>query len=174
MIAIQCTQKLLKQIGHEYTDAIIPTFPLGCWHANLLILDRRKCVLFTNDLTKYSFLVPGLRKPHFQMLEEIFSQALFKCLLNEGFSQEAIEKVLDEIREIAITRAGDRSVLGTMNDTAYHIKAMVAAYGLMDMDISMLNHKINRIPLGPLGYKYSIEKLKEALTAGSRLLGKIG
>jgi hypothetical protein len=163
MIAIQCTQKLLKQIGREYTEAIIPTFPLGCWHANLLIPDRRKSVLFTNDLTKYSFLVPGLRKPHFQMLEEIFSQALLKCLLNEGFAQEAIEKVLDEIREIAIARTGDRSVLGTMNEIARDIRWKVAEYGLMDTDITKLNMDINRVPYRPLGYKYSIEALREAL-----------
>lgn len=163
MIAIQCTQKLLKQIGREYTEAIIPTLPLGCWHANLLILDRRKCVLFTNDQTKYSFLVPGLRKPHFKMLEEIFSQALFKCLLNEGLSQEEVEKVLDEIREIAITRTGDRSVLGTMNEIARDIEWRVSEYGLMDTDISKLNIDINRVPYKPLGFMYSIEALREAL-----------
>lgn len=167
MIAIQCTKKLLKQIGREYTGAIIPTFPLGSWHANLLFLDRRKCVLFTNDLTKYSFLVPGLRKPHFQMLEEIFSQGLFKCLLNEGFSQEAIEKVLDEIREIAITRSGDRSVLGTMNEIAKDIEWKVAEYGLMNTDISQLNMDINRVPYKPLGFKYSIEALGESLADSS-------
>lgn len=65
MISIQCTKKLLKEVGQEHKDAFIPTVPLGCWHANLLFLDRRKCVLFTNDQTRYSLLVPGLRKPDF-------------------------------------------------------------------------------------------------------------
>lgn len=163
MVAIQCTQKLLKQVGREYTEAIIPTGPLGGWHANLLLLDRRKCVLFTNDLTRYSFLVPGLRKPDFQQIEEVFRQSLFRCLLNERLPQNQIEKVLDEIREIAITRSGDRSILGTMNEVAKYIEWTVYEDGLMNTDVAELNLRINRIPCGPLKYKYAIEVLKGAL-----------
>lgn len=164
MITIQCTQKLLKQVGHEYTEAVIPTFPLGCWHANVLTLDRRKCVLFTNDLTRYSFLVPGLRKPDFQQLEEVFRQNLFRSLLNEGLDQKTIEKVLDEIREIAITRTSNRSILGTMNELGKFIEWIVYDDGLLNTDISKLNMKINRMPCGAMDYKFCIEALKESLT----------
>jgi hypothetical protein len=164
MIAIQCTQKLLKEVGQEYQGAIIPTVPLGCWHANLLIIGRRKCVLFTNDKTRYSFLVPGLKKSDFKMLDEIFRQSLFKNLMRDGFSQEAIEKVLDEIREIAFTRTSSRSVLGTMNDMSSIIKWTIHDEGgLLNVDIAEINAKLNRMPLGPLDYKFSIDLLKEVL-----------
>ena len=95
MISLQCTQKLLKEVGQEQEEAFIPTVPLGCWHANLLMLDRRKCVLFTNDQTRYSFLVAGLKKPDFKCLDEVFRQGLFRCLRLDDIPQEAIEKVLD-------------------------------------------------------------------------------
>lgn len=164
MIAIQSTQKLLKELGQEYKEAVIPTFPLGCWHANLLTLDRRKCVLFTNDLTRYSFLVPGLRKPDFKVLDEVFRQNLFRCLLSEGISQEKVEMVLDEIREVVFTRTGSRSILGTMNDIVYHFKmAVYDAGGLLNTDISNLNRHINRMPIGALEYRTGVEKLTEAL-----------
>jgi hypothetical protein len=164
MIAIQCTQKLLKEAGQEYQGAIIPTVPLGCWHANLLILDRRKCVLFANDQTRYSFLVPGLKKPDFKLLAEVFRQNLFRNLMRDGFSQEGIEKVLDEIREVAFTRTSSRSVLGTMNDMANIIKWTVQDEGgLLNVDVAELNSKLNRMPLGPLDYQYAIDKVREAL-----------
>ncbi|MFA5516482.1 MAG: hypothetical protein WDA20_09355 [Desulfuromonadales bacterium] len=157
----QCTQ--LKEIT-EYKDALIPTFPLGCWHANFLILDRHKCVLFTNDLTRYSFLVPGLRKADFQMLDEVFRQNLFKCMLNEGISQEGIEKVLDEIEEIVFTSYGNRSILGTMNDLTNMIRWRLHDNGgLAGVDISELNMKLNRVPSKALGNKYSIDLLRDAL-----------
>ena len=164
MIAIQCTQKLLKEVGQEFKVAIIPTVPLGCWHANHLLLDRRKCVLFTNDLTRYSFFVAGLKKPDFKILDEVFRQNLFKCLMRDGFSQEAIEKVLDEIREVVFTRTSDRSVLGTMNDMAQIIKWTVHDEGgLGNVDVVDMVSKLNRIPLGPLDYRYSFERVGEVL-----------
>jgi hypothetical protein len=164
MIAIQSTQKLLKEVGQDYQGTIIPTLPLGCWHANLLILDKRKYVLFTNDKTRYSFLVFGLKKPDFKMLDEIFRQSLYKNLMRYGFSQEAIEKVLDEIREIVFARTSNRSVLGTMNDMANIIKWTVQDEGgLLNVDIAELKTKLNRMPLGPIDYQYAIDKVREAL-----------
>ena len=148
MISLQCTQKLLKELRPEDTEAFIPTMPLGCWHANLLTIDRRKCVLFTNDLTRYSFFVPYLRKPDFQIIDEVFKQNLFKSLLNEGLSQEHIELVLEEIKEIAITRTSNRSILGTMNDLTNQITWRIQQEGgLGNTDISKLNMDLNRIPI---------------------------
>lgn len=164
MTIIKCTQALLKQISPEYEEGIIPTLPLGSWHANLFTLDRCKCVLFTNDNTRYSFLAPGLRKPDFQVLDEIFRQRLFKCLVNEGISQEGIEMVLEEIREIAFTRTSNRSVLGTMNDLTNMIHWKLHDMGgLAGVDISALNRELNRVPGKPLGYKYGIDLLMEVL-----------
>lgn len=164
MITIQCTQKLLKELRLAPKGAVISTTPLGCWHANLLHIDRRKCVLFTNDKTRYSFLVPGLRKPDFQMLDEVFRQRLFKCLLAEDIGQEAIEKVLNEVREISFTKTHSRSVLGSMNDIVFHLEHWIHAEGgLLNADISDLNMKINRIPSGVLGYRYSVDLLRELL-----------
>lgn len=166
MILIQCTQKLLKEVGQEYKEAVIPTFPLGCWHANLITIDRRKCVLFTNDLTRYSFFVPCLRKPDLLRLDHVFSQNLFRCLVNEGIAQEEIEKALEEIKEIGFTRTSNRSILGTMNEITKIIEWTVQSEcGLLNTDISKLNMDINRIPTKLIGCKYAIEALKEALAA---------
>ena len=121
---------------------------------------RRK----TNDKTRFSFLVPGLRKPDFQMLDEVFRQRLFKCLLAENIEPEQIEKVLDEIRDIAFTKTSSRSVLGSMNEITFHIEHLIYDEGgLLNTDISELNMNINRMPSGVLGYKFSIEALKEAI-----------
>jgi len=126
--------------------------------ANLLILDRHKCVLFTIGHTSYSFLVAGLKKSDFQILDEVSRQNLFRNLMRDGFSQEAIEKVLDEIGEIAFTGTCSRSVLGTMNDMSSIIKWTVQDEGgLLNVDIVEMNLKLNRIPLGPLDYKFATD-----------------
>jgi hypothetical protein len=99
------------------------------------------------------------------MIEEVFRQNLFTSLLNEGLSQEHIELVLEEIKEIAITRTNNRSVLGTMNDLTNQITwGIEDEGGLGNTDISKLNMELNRNPLRiDKSYGYGIERLKEAL-----------
>ena len=117
MLTLQCTNKLLKELKADLSP-VKDTDPITLWHANLIMLERRKCALFTNDQTRYSFLVPGLKKPDFQMLGEIFLENLFKCMLNDGIPQEGVEKVLNACSNCCFTKTSSKSVLGTMNDLA--------------------------------------------------------
>ena len=54
MQLIRCTLKLQKEMGFKKSDLREdePVFSyLGSWHANLIHIDRRKCILFVNDKT---------------------------------------------------------------------------------------------------------------------------
>ena len=92
-ILVHCTQKLLAEIQDRLID---PSASGESWHANVLRFDRRKCVLFTHDATLYSVFVPGLKKPDFEHLDEVFGQRLFKALLWDEFPQTQIERMLEE------------------------------------------------------------------------------
>jgi hypothetical protein len=137
---------------------------IGDWHANLLHLEGRKCVLFTQDKTLYSFFVPGLKKHDFEQLEEVFRQGLFRCLVNEGFEQSQIEQVLSEYEVIQFAKTTNRSVLGSMNDIAFRLKYMISASGgLSHLNLDALTQELNRTPLSAINYQYSIEELKSQL-----------
>jgi hypothetical protein len=164
MLTLQCTQKLLKELKIDLSP-VKDTDPITLWHANLLTLDRRKCVLFTNDQTRYSFLVSGLKKPDFQRLGEIFLDNLFRCMLNEGIPQKGVEKVLNTCSSYCFTKTSSKSVLGTMNDIADIIKWTVYHDGgLANTDISEMMMKLNRMPMKPLDYGFSVEKMRELLS----------
>ena len=165
MQLIRCTQKLLKEMRVQPTE-VIPEFEvIGDWHANLLRLERRKCVLFTNSQTLYSIFIPGWQRPDFDNFDEIFRQALFRRLRIEGFSQAHIEKVLEEHQTICFSKTNNRSVLGSMNDLAFQIQTHIEiSGGLAYTDFDNLNHKLNRIPMGAINYKYSIDMLKETIS----------
>ena len=163
MLTLQCTNKLLKELKTDLSP-VKDTDPITLWHANLLTLDRRKCVLFTNDKTRYSFLVPGLKKPDFQRLGEVFLDNVFRCMLNDGIPQEGIEKVLNSCSNYCFTKTSNKSVLGTMNDIADIIKWTVYDDGgLANTDISEMMMRLNRMPMKPLGYGFSVDALREML-----------
>ena len=165
MQLIRCTQKLFKELKVKPTEELPKFGYIGVWHANLLRIERRKCVLFTNDQTLYSFFVPGLKKSEFVHFDEVFRQNLFKCLLNERFSQAQIEKVLDEYREVKFAKTKNRSVLGSMNDLAFQIKYRVEnSGGLNYLEPIALNQALNRIPFKAIDYQYSIDALRAKFT----------
>lgn len=137
---------------------------IGDWHANLLRVERRKCVLFTNSDTLYSIFVFGLKRADFDHLDAIFRQSLFRRLRIEGFSQIQTEKALEEYRTIHFAKTNNRSVLGSRNDLAFHMEAHIKSSGGIDnLGRDAINDALNRIPMGAINYQYGIEALKVKL-----------
>ena len=168
---IRCTVKLLTQLKTKPTNA--PSESSACcdWHANLLLVDRRKCVLFTNNQTLYSFLLPSMKmkKPILENFEKMFRLGLFKSLMAEGFAELQIEYMLREHQNIVIAKTNSRSILGSMNDLAFQIKSMIYAMGgLANADSSEINRQLNRIPMSAIKYKVSIDELKRLLADAGR------
>ena len=107
MRLIHCTQKLLKELAVVPTDTDATQMNsegLGNWYANILRFDRRKCILFTNERTLYSFLVPGVLKKDLIRFNSLFINHLAFNLQYEGFSTVVIERVLEEYKEINLAR----------------------------------------------------------------------
>jgi hypothetical protein len=169
MAILQCTQKLLSELKEKPRDSSQSSKDLSNWHANLLRIDRRKCVLFTHDETLYSFLAPGLTKPHFQNIREVFRQSLLKNLMAENIPQKQIELFLGDIRKIGIAKTNNRSVLGSMNDLTFQLKYQIADQGgLLNTNMTKLNHDLNRIPMGAIDEIYSIYELRKFFKSLSR------
>lgn len=161
---IKCTKKLLNELQQKPTSEVVTANKLGGWHANVFHIERRKCVLVTNDLTLYAMFIPYLTKPDFKAFHIVFGQNLFKNLLYEKLLQSEIEIALEEYQEIQYAKTDNRSVLGTMNEQKFQIEYMIHAEGgLNDTDIYALNSKLNRIIYSPINYRYPIEMLKEKL-----------
>jgi|LGVF01.1.fsa_nt_gb hypothetical protein len=162
MAILRCTQKLLSELKLKPSDSKELPSDISGWHANLLRIDRRKCVLFTHDTTLYSFFVHGLKKPDFENIREVFRQNFFKSLIAEDMPQKQIEIFLEANREIIISKTNNRSVLGSMNDLAFQLKYRIAYEGgIKNTDITKLIYDINRIPMSAIEEIYSIYELKK-------------
>lgn len=166
---IRCTAKLMTELKTKPTNEPYQS-PAWCdWHANLLWIDRKKCVLFTNNKTLYSFFLPSMKKPILETFEEMFRLGLFKSLMSEGFADPQVEYVLSEHQHNVIAQTNSRSILGSMNDLGFQIKSMIyATGGLVNADLSKINRQLNRIPMSAIKYKVSIDELKRLLAEAGR------
>jgi hypothetical protein len=161
---MKCTTRLLNELGIK--PIVIPSQPTGLsdWHANLLRIDRKKCVLFTNDQTLYSFFILLVKKPSLTEFGHLFRLGLLKSLMIEGLDDPHVGRMLSGNGAIEITKTSSRSVLGSMNDLAFQAKYMIHTMGgLANADFSEIGRELNRIPMSAIKYNVAIEELKQKL-----------
>jgi len=163
---LHCTQKVLKELKVPVSNPGEFSFSEGLsnWYVNLLRIERRKCLLFTNEKTLYSFLVPAVLKENLKHIEQEFLVHLLLNLRYEGFAPDILEKFSREYRQFVFAKTVSRSVLGSMNDIAYHYEVYIHMDGgIENAKIMQINHKINRMPMSAISYKYPIEALREGM-----------
>jgi hypothetical protein len=161
---VRCTKKLQKEIGLKQSDlcAEVPRFSyLGPWHANLIHIDRRKCVLFVNDKTLFNFIVPDLSRAQIRKLEKLFKSYLSCVLADAGIPEADRARILSEYDEVEYANTNSKSVLGSMNDLAFHYKySTQKAGGVHSPAVPEIIRRLNRMPMGALKYVFPIEALR--------------
>lgn len=133
---------------------------LGSWHANLIYIDRKKCLLFVNDKTLFNFIVPDISRAQIRELSTLFREKLERVLSFERVPERAKTKIMSEYSSIQYANTDNKSVLGSMNDLAFHYKHLIQFEGVFNKDevLNIIN-KLNNMPMGALDYVFPIEAL---------------
>ena len=164
MQLIRCTQKLIKEMGLTKSElsTVEPTFSyLGSWHANLLHIDGKKCILFVNDKTLFNFIVTNVKRKEIKNLSIIFNEHLIYTLSSVNLMDKAKEEIINEYSVINYSKTNSKKVLGSMNDLAFHYKHHILSEGgIFSALVPNIIKKLNHMPMGMLNYKYSSESLK--------------
>ena len=151
---LRCTARLLSPL--RVSRPAVGEASADDWYANLLWLERRKCLLLTHAGTLFSVFVPdvavaGLRPPG-----PFVVNALRRALRAEGLPSTALGD-LDE-NAVTVAKTVDRRVVGTMNDHAALVEHLVAtAGGLAGCDQVAVNHQLHRTINSLTGYTPPLE-----------------
>jgi hypothetical protein len=126
------------------------------WYANLLWLERRKCLLLTHAGTLFSVFVPDVRAAELRPLGPYFVAAVEADLQTEGLPADALGPL--DPADVHIAKTASRSVLGFMNDMAVHVEyAVASAGGLSRCDPAAISRHLRRTPYNRGGYLYPID-----------------
>jgi hypothetical protein len=166
MRSLKCTKKLLEEMDAEPVAAEVESEGiLGDWYANLLRLERKKCVLFVNEQTRFCFLVPDLKRVHIKNLGVVFRDGLFGVLRSEGYQTPMIEHIISEYDALGYGKATNRAVLGSMTEYTKTYEYWIADEGgLASCDLKAITKQMNRTLMGvgkPKQYIYGSELLKQ-------------
>lgn len=95
--------------------------PLSGWHANLITLQRRNCIILVHDATRFGIFIPCVTKPDYAGLQWDFEDVFMNTLLKGGHdgknaaSHEHLETAAQLLQELTFDTDCNRSVQGTMN-----------------------------------------------------------
>jgi hypothetical protein len=143
-MVVRCTGKLLDLLGTQLVRLVEAPPGNDDWYANLLWLDRRKCLLITQADTLFSLFisdirVADLRRPFERHIVDLLTDAL----LDENLPSDTLGRL--EPSELRIAKTASKHVLGVMNQMGFEIQwAIDKASGLWNVDVDDLNRYLRR------------------------------
>lgn len=113
---IHTTKKLEKLVKKLIsTDQNTDSGILGKWNATVFYVDRKKCWLLTNGLTKYNVILTDIKAANLKNIESIFKESFYGQLIYDGIITD-FEKVDSIIGQLDfLSTDNDRKTTGFQN-----------------------------------------------------------
>lgn len=142
-MVVRCTGKLLNLLGkHSVTLVDAPTSS-DDWYANLLWIDRRKCLLIVHAGTLFALFAADIHVSDLRPLERRIVDLLAAAMLEEGLPTDALGRL--QPSDVRLAKTASRHVLGVMNQMAFEIGWHVdQAGGPGNIDVDALNSHLRR------------------------------
>ncbi len=154
---IHCTKKLAEKLPNVSTIPRTENSPLGSWHAHLYRYDRRQCVLFCHDESRYCLFVPGLVKADFAELGRLHRELFLATLVTENVSEARLNRVALALGPVLFDRKTDRSVLGSLRTADIDLSWLIYDQHVLDCNPLEISLKLNERPTSVMG-KYLFPK----------------
>lgn len=162
-------QKLVKKL--ITTDQNTEYGILGKWNATVFYVDRKKCWLITNGLTKYNVILTDIKSSDLSNIDRIFKESLFAQLIYDGIITdfENLNSIIGGLNFLPTDN--DRSTTAFQNHNLEALGWWKYEFGsLENMPIKDLTNRLNTSPIH-IGngrkmsdYTDSIKEMKKILT----------
>lgn len=155
---LRCTKKLLDVICPAQLATQEPDGE--DWYANLLVFERRKCLLLTHADTLFTIFEPELRAADLRSTRDLVTGLIERELLAEELPLRTFGDL--EAGLLQIAKTADRSVLGCMNDMAFLCEHEIVRVGsLTRTDVRSLNRHLHRNINSTRDYERPIDLVME-------------
>jgi hypothetical protein len=102
-------------------------------------------------------------------LDKLFKKYLSCVLADAGMAEANRGKILSEYDDVGFANTNSKSVLGSMNDLAFHYKYSIQEEGgVHSPAVPEIIRRLNRMPMGALKYVFPIEALRALYQTAER------
>lgn len=161
-VILRCTARLLDLLDMRGVTGVEDAANDEDWYANVLWIDRRKCLLLTHAGTLFPVFAADVRKPDLRPPGPFVVDLVHAALGQEQLPADALGTLDPDALRLA--RTASRRILGFMNDTALTSRRIIdQAGGLSHVDLDGLNHLLRRTLHYRDGYHQPLELVAEHL-----------
>lgn len=153
------------------TDQNTDSGKLGKWNATVYYVDRKKCWLLTNGLTKYNVILTDIKTSDQVNIESIFKESFYGQLIYDGIILDygEVDSMIGEL--VFLPTDNDRRTTAFQNHRLQELDWWKYEFGsLENMPIQELTNRMNTSPIR-IGegrkmsdYTDSIREMKKLLT----------
>jgi len=172
LMIVHCTQKLAAKLENVSREGLADNNPLGDWHANLYIIDRRQCVMFCHDKTRFVLFMPGLKKQDFANIDVWFKDLFANTMLKSGYEPALIEKAFPHMDALCFDTVCNRSVQGSMRTAKLQDLdgILLDVPDVMDLPMYSVSARLNDRPVTTKDMKASeclwpVKAMRELISA---------
>ncbi|ARI75902.1 hypothetical protein HM131_03250 [Halobacillus mangrovi] len=156
MFVVGATKKLQNEISKPIADVEdyqdVPE--IYQWHANIITINRRKCLVLMNNQTGLNLTLFGLRKQQFKNLDDVIKGSLNQLFQVLEVEQSVRDQMLEAADEIVYTKTKSRRLLGMMNDLKLMIESHTKGREYEDIDAVHVNKENNNNPYSALEHHF--------------------
>jgi hypothetical protein len=157
VVVVRCTARLLKLLAPIEVAEVPPA--THDWYANLVWIDRRKCLLLVHADTLFPVFVVDVRKSDLAKLGDYVTATIATALTSAGFAADHLGPLHPD--DVQVARTASRSVLGFMNDMAATAEYITTRDGgITRLDVLELNAFLLRTPYNRDGYVRPIDAVR--------------
>ena len=162
-VILRSTRKLLNLLGKRAVMLVDAPASDDDWYANLLWLDRRKCLLIVHAGTLFPIFVSDVRISDLRPIGRRIVDLLTVALLEEELPIDALGPLAPD--DVRVAKTASRHVLGVMNEMAFECAWHVdQAGGLWNISAHELNRHLRRSLHTKDGqYRVPLELVRERL-----------
>lgn len=134
-------------------DPLPPENVLGDWYANWIWTAAGDLIIFASEKTFLSVAMPAEAVGQFAPLFVARVRSLLRAL---DVPEPAVAQELAHYREVAIAKTASRSVLGVMNDVAWHYQLAAERHSGDDEPLSLSRAELRVSRMSHIGPDYLI------------------
>ena len=147
-----CTKALAAKLPEVSPVPLADANPIGSWHLHLHNIDRRQCVMFCHDSTRFVLFKAGLKKEQFNNLGQLHKELFKFALISLGVPDSGIKRIELATGSAQFDTATDRSVLGTLNQTRSDFAHFICDYNnILEVDPVVAARWLNGRPMRARG-----------------------
>ena len=162
------TKKLLDAIPFKAElKSEDETNPFYSWHANLIVINRKKTLVLMNDKVRYTVVLYGLMAKDMKRLDELIIKAIRETLQEEQFCEEVIEDYLREAGEVNFHKTKNRTLVARLNKSCENVLIYQDMLNPEEIIQASMVKRPNRTLVGAANMPYTIphdEMYKELAT----------